>query len=520
LTVRRILLSTKNTKRHQGFKQILFLVLGLVFLSADAARAHVNSPDIFAEVQAGPYALLVQIHPPRVVPGPIDVNVLVRPSSTAAVDTISIWPIPPQGESAAPPPERAARSKEDPKYFTAEILVLTPGVWKLQLRVAGSQGEERLSIDVPTHLGAPSAMDTYLGSILIGLGLFLFISAAAISAAAGRESTLAPGAVPDPLDVRRGRATMFFTLVVLGSLVFVGKNWWRSLAQQHLSAAASPPTLKISPGELVSGEPAVLKLEVLDRGRYVEDIIPDHGKIMHLIMVRAGLDRFLHVHPEQVAPGVFTVRFTPGGSGTYRLYGDIMTASGNAWTLTQQLRVVLEYDGTRSFKLVGKDDSQSEAGPQGSHIDTLVSDVGGGLKLKWLRPESTAWARVGLPAPLQFELVNAKGEPQVGLEPYLGMAGHLIVMEEQGRVYAHAHAMGSMPMMPSNFLGGTNLVQPTMAMPMMDHTLATSTVSFPYAFPAPGVYILWVQVKHNGQVLTGVFRGFVMPDEALQRTRN
>jgi hypothetical protein len=40
---------------------------------------------------------------------------------------------------------------------------------------------------------------------------------------------------------------------------------------------------------------------------------------------------------------------------------------------------------------------------------------------------------------------------------------------------------------------------------------AGNEVAFPYAFPRPGDYRLWVQVRVDGQVLTGVFDARIKP---------
>jgi hypothetical protein len=49
------------------------------------------------------------------------------------------------------------------------------------------------------------------------------------------------------------------------------------------------------------------------------------------------------------------------------------------------------------------------------------------------------------------------------------------------------------------------------AMPGMHETARPAEVTFPYGFPEPGGYRLFVQIKKNGQVQTGAFDAHVEP---------
>jgi hypothetical protein len=77
------------------------LLVCAILLLASPSWAHVGSPDVYAEGNAGPYKLSVVIRPPLVIPGVAEVDVRVL---TPGVRAINIAPLALVGEASKHPP--------------------------------------------------------------------------------------------------------------------------------------------------------------------------------------------------------------------------------------------------------------------------------------------------------------------------------------------------------------------------------------------------------------------------------
>src|ERR1700741_5149184 len=96
---------------------VIFLILAVAGLSASA---HVGSPDVFLEGNAGPYKLFVTVRVPQAIPGIAEVEIR---SESNDVSEIRIAPIQltAPGSQYAPAPEAAERSKDDPQFFRGSL---------------------------------------------------------------------------------------------------------------------------------------------------------------------------------------------------------------------------------------------------------------------------------------------------------------------------------------------------------------------------------------------------------------
>lgn len=233
--------------------------------------------------------------------------------------------------------------------------------------------------------------------------------------------------------------------------------------------------------------------------------MPDHGKLMHLFLIREPeLDAFAHLHPVMKDPDNFLVALPSLPAGTYRVYADVIHESGFPQTLVDRVKIP---EGTGGPPR-DPDDSWRAAAPLGrpASANPEVSSLEDGGTMLWRRGPLVA----GREAELRFEVRGPAGRP-ASLEPYMGMLSHAVISKDDGQVFIHLHPMGTVSMAAQQAFAKKEMAEegkasnPMAAMASMPGVDAGGTISFPYEFPQPGRYRLWVQVKTGGKVQTGVF---------------
>ena len=467
-------------------------------LLTNPVAAHVGSPDVFLDAQAGPYRALVTVRPPYAIPGVADVEVLV---TTPGVSQVRVVPLPLTGPGASlpPVPDVAVRSAADPRLFIGHLWMMTAGAWQVRVMIAGDQGEHTLAVPVPTLPQATLGMTRAVRGLLFVLLLLLGAGFIGIIAAMAREARLDAGETPDPRARRHGRIAGVVAACVVIVAVLFGNQWWTAEASDYARYVYKP--LAASPTVTADGG---LGLELRDPGwilsRRVDDLIEDHGHPMHLFAVSPSLDRLWHLHPAQIAPGRFEHRLPDIPAGRYELFADVVHKTGVAETVTG----TIETPAIQGAPLSGDDSAWVETTvrlkPDTTNDPGATAVLRDGGRIVWVRDAAPLVPkRLTL---FTFRVEDAAGQPAADLELYMGMPGHAVFIKRDRRVFAHVHPSGSAPM------AALQIAMPA-ADPHAQHAqhrpAIPPVVSFPYGFPEPGDYRIFVQVKRSGSVQTAAF---------------
>lgn len=209
--------------------------------------------------------------------------------------------------------------------------------------------------------------------------------------------------------------------------------------------------LTASPVRLRPGEPATVRFDIRDPWEHhaVERFTLVHESLLHAFVVSEDLEYFLHDHPHR-ADGAFELDVTLPRPGLYRVLADFLPEAATPQLLTRSLIVPGPAPPARPL-------ARDYAPKQGVNLKVTMSAV----------PEEPV---AGTAAILRFDL-----SPADGIEPYLGVLGHMLIASDDLIDLMHTHPT-------TMYLG--------------------PTAEFSVVFPRPHVYRVWVQFQRQGEVNT------------------
>jgi hypothetical protein len=492
--------------RMRGRRPLSALVVIAIAL---VCSAHIGTLDVFFVGKAGPYDVQVSVRPPGVIPGLAQITIRVAGDGVSRVTTQAAqWNL---GSRGAPAPDEAVPVAGTPGLYASQLWLMTSASYAINVAVEGARGSGRTVIPVNAVATKRLPMIPALGWTLAGLGVFLTIGMLTIVRTATAESTLAPGDEPDARRKWRGRGAATAAALVLGALIVGGWNWWNGVDGAYSRRIFRP--MEASASVRADSAGRVVRLTIDDRRwirREMSPLVPDHGKLMHLFLVRApSLDALAHLHPIQVDSTTFEAALGSTPPGNYRFYADVVHESGFSQTLSGEVEV----PASTPAPLRDPDDAVSAAPATAGDSVTLADST----IVVWYRP---ATLTAGSDELLRFSVLAANGSP-VELEPYLGMPAHALVARNDASVFAHLHAGGSFAMVSQQVL---EAIQRGDTLPsirpgssprailtsgdMAAHALrkwSGDSLTIPFAFPKAGRYRVWLQVRHRGVIHTAAF---------------
>jgi len=535
-------------------KIFLFIPLAIIPF---VAGSHIGSPGVSFEGKAGSYEIMVQINPPDVIPGTATVDIF-----TDGTSITSIWAKPEYwyaGDEGTPEADEILPVKGEAGHYHGLIWLMDAGTSGIEIEINGNSGNGKVLVPVMAVSTRQKSMDPSLGWTLFGLCALLVILMVTIISVSVSDGMAKPN---EPITARLKQRKLIGAVVSSVALLVIlwgGKSWWDSWADDYrrFMYRSLKATTSVTENRLTFSVDTT-RLSNLTFTRNISYIIPDHGKLMHMFLVRMGrMDVFAHLHPTRKDSITFVSSLPPIPPGKYLVFADVTRLSGFSETIPDTFEIKKPIDRAVDSLQFGKDDTYfftnpvTQTTPSPGNLEDVMICGKPGVRLPLADGSTITWEhdpanplRANTLYSLKFSVLDEDGN-QALLQPYLGMGGHAVVMKEDGTVYIHLHPVGSYSIASQQtmltrfenekgpfdfdkrpksvvFMDSVDrIIEHLEEMPEEDRNKILmagmphdqfdashpehSIVSFPYAFPEPGKYRIWVQMKRNGKVLNSAF---------------
>lgn len=537
-------------KKVNILKYILLFLLSFPLGAGGLLFAHIGSAGVVHEGKAGNYSVQVYVEPPDVIPGTAKVSVMVDGNDIKSVkmSPIYYW----TGDEGSPRSDEGIMT-EAGKY-EGKIWLMENGAASVKVIIEGARGKGEVLIPIAALSTAQRQLPSSLGWILAGLALLLVGIMTTIIGASTGDSLLKVGETENNSTKKRRIVGSTIGASFCGLLLFGGNMWWNAETADYQRNIYRPYTATSSIS--LRGGQRILNFKIDSgsvNGRSMSFIIPDHGKLMHMFLVKEGsMEVFAHLHPSRKDTLTFEAPLPNMPAGKYLIFADVLRYHSLQNTITDTVEIpqtpkvnimpTLTGDSDDTFVVTNGINKTAN-----SIVDESITICGTpGVKTKLQDGSSIVWEEkpnqklmAGKVYDLKFSVLAPDGKP-AELQTYLGMMGHAAVIKDDGSVYIHLHPNGTFSSTAVQVLqkriDETTNVRPRFNNPKrfrdsVDNILAKlqamteaerdkflmgnmkhelnghhgGQVTFPYVFPKAGHYRVWLQVKREGKILTGVF---------------
>jgi len=458
--------------RRLALLTLTLAFIGMLLPGAALAHGGHSGPMQTYTQMVGPYDLAITLELPPTEPATLYLDVM--PESPIGQTTLTFRAAP-RGQPFSGPATASVQTLAGaPSIYYTQLDVSAPGDWDLEVRAHGAEGDGFAIIPFTLYNtplpGYSIALYGALGTLVL-----LMVISLTLTGPGSRSSWKAPrwaGWI-----IGQGMFACVIVAIIFG-VQQVNASIQNAQNPQYGDPSQLAPlglphanvTLHTDPALPQAGQPLTLTLDLSDGGTGlpVEDIEPHHEALIHLVVINDDGSFFTHTHPAYSGPGQFVIAVTPDRPGHYTAYSEVERQNSGIEIIP------------RSFTVGGTAIANSPPPTQGTGTRYVAG-------MQVTVSSSLESLQAGQQTTLTFNFASG-GTPVRDMQPWLGMAGHMIARNDDSTIYGHIHA--------------AEIVPPTTSPIVENGVRYGPSIRFVYTFPQPGHYLLWGQFKHNDQIVT------------------